>query len=42
MEALTVREGEVNEVQAAGVKVVDTPAMIGEAMFNLMKAAGKV
>lgn len=31
MEALT----------SAGVKVVETPAMIGEAMFNLMKAAGK-
>ena len=31
MEALT----------SAGVKVVETPAMIGEAMFNMMKAAGK-
>ena len=31
MEALT----------SGGVKVVETPAMIGEAMFNMMKAAGK-
>lgn len=32
MEALT----------AIGARVVETPAMIGEAMYEMMKAAGKV
>ena len=35
-------KAKMEAMTAVGIKVVDTPAMIGEAMFNMMKAAGKV
>ena len=35
-------KAKMEAMTAVGIKVVETPAMIGEAMYNMMKAAGKV